>query len=143
MTCDTWLEDGLRFECTSCGDCCRNHSKYVYVYLSEADVLTISRHLSLKRDQFLERFCNLEDGAYSLLHGDPDCPFLEKNRCRIYPVRPKQCATWPFWTENLKKETWEGPVADCCPGIGKGALWSAEEIVKIAAERDNWYSQQK
>jgi Fe-S-cluster containining protein len=54
---------------------------------------------------------------------EPACAFLdENNRCKIYPVRPKQCATWPFWTENLERAAWEGPVKDCCPGIGKGEL---------------------
>ena len=60
-------------------------------------------------------------------------------RCRVYPVRPLQCATWPFWTENLKPETWNGPVRETCPGIGQGRLYSRAEIERLAAERDRWF----
>ena len=135
-----WFKDGLRFECEGCGNCCKNHSKYEYVWVSEVDIETISTFLSISRDVFISRFCIDVKGYYSILPGDVECPFLENNRCKIYPVRPKQCSTWPFWSENLKKEIWEGPVKDCCPGIGKGDLKSADEILEIAADRDAWYS---
>jgi uncharacterized protein len=62
-----------------------------------------------------------------------------ENHCRIYPVRPKQCDTWPFWKENLKKSVWEGSVAACCPGIGRGRRYLKEEIEALAEERADWY----
>jgi Fe-S-cluster containining protein len=69
-----------------------------------------------------------------------DCPLLdEAQRCRAYAVRPKQCATWPFWTENLVPEVWHGPVSACCPGVGRGRLYTAADIRRIARERDRWY----
>ena len=73
---------------------------------------------------------------------DPACPFLgADNRCHIYPVRPKQCATWPFWEENLERASWDGPVRECCPGIGSGPLHSAEEVERLAAETEAWYEE--
>ena len=71
----------------------------------------------------------------------PACPFQEPSGvCSIYPVRPKQCATWPFWEENLaSEEVWNGPVAACCPGIGRGPLHPREEIERIARETEAWY----
>ena len=135
-----WYSKGLRFACTQCGNCCRNHGAYAYVYLAEADVRAIARHLKLSRARFLERYCKREDGWVTLRMDAPACPFLQAdNRCGIYPVRPKQCATWPFWVENLKRAAWEGPVKDCCPGIGKGELRSAEEVARIARENEEWY----
>lgn len=135
-----WYHKGLRFSCTQCGNCCRNHGDYTYVYLAEADVLAIAGHLGLTRQAFLEAWCREEDGWITLRMDDPACPFLEEdNRCGIYPVRPKQCATWPFWNENLRRATWEGPVKDCCPGIGKGPLVDAETVERIAAETEAWY----
>jgi len=62
-----------------------------------------------------------------------DCIFLTdiglgRRGCAIYPVRPLQCCTWPFWTENLRSiYTWEKAAAKC-PGINHGPLWSFEEI---------------
>lgn len=135
-----WYEKGLRFECTGCGNCCRNHGEYAFVYLAEADIVAIAAHLGLERGVFLERYCQTEDGWVSLRMDRPACPFLSAdNRCGIYPVRPKQCAAWPFWHENLERATWEGPVKACCPGIGQGPLRSAAEIERIARENEEWY----
>lgn len=55
-----------------------------------------------------------------------DCVFLEKdtNRCRIYPVRPVLCSTYPFYIEGLKLYTCE------CEGLGVHI--SAEESRKLA-----------
>ncbi len=55
-----------------------------------------------------------------------DCVFLEKdtNRCRIYPVRPMLCSTYPFYIEGLKLYTCE------CEGLGVHI--SAEESRKLA-----------
>ena len=99
-----WYHKGLSFECTRCGNCCRNHGDYAFVYLTDPDVAAISAHLGLDRQVFLERYCCEHDGAVSLRTDSPACAFLQPDhRCAIYPVRPRQCATWPFWRENLKK----------------------------------------
>jgi len=137
-----WYENGLRFSCTRCGNCCRNHGAYTYVYLAQADVSAIARHLGLAEPEFLARHCQIEDGYVSLRMDAPACPFLEPgNTCAIYPVRPKQCATWPFWKENLRRETWEGEVKADCPGIDRGELHPREEIERIARENEDWYDE--
>ncbi len=142
MTRKPFYDSGLRFECQMCGNCCRVHGEFAYVYLRESDVLAMAAHLELDRAVFLERYCQQEDGWTIVRMDDPACPFLdERNRCRVYPVRPKQCATWPFWQENLTKKAWEGPVRDCCPGIGRGPLHSKAEIERIAAETEAFYEE--
>ena len=143
MSSKPWYGKGLRFECTQCGNCCKNHGEYAYVYLAEHDVERITHFLGLPRERFLREYCQIEDGWVSLRMDAPACPFLqEDNRCAIYPVRPKQCATWPFWQENLEREMWEGPVKECCPGIGKGELVPADEVERIARETEEWYGQE-
>src|SRR5204863_5164945 len=113
-----WYQNGLRFECTGCGNCCRNHGAYSYVYLSDREVAAIAAQVGLERPEFLKRYCIKEDGWIALRMDQPACPFLTaENRCSIYSVRPKQCATWPFWKENLVESEWNGPVKECCPGI--------------------------
>ncbi len=140
MAHNIWYHKGLRFSCTQCGNCCRNHGDYAYVYLADRDVEAIARHLGLAREAFLRRYCREEDGWVSLRMDEPACPFLgEDNRCGIYPVRPKQCATWPFWEENLEKAVWQGPVRECCPGLDRGTLYPAEEVRRIARETEAWY----
>lgn len=134
-----WYEEGLRFECQSCGNCCRNHGEYSYVYLSARDVAAISEQLSIPQEDLLHQYCEQEDGWIFLINSSDNCPFLKKGGCKVYSVRPKQCATWPFWTENLRVQVWNGPVTKCCPGVGKGKLYSADEIDEIACQRDEWY----
>jgi Fe-S-cluster containining protein len=48
----------------------------------------------------------------------------------VYPVRPPQCRTWPFWESNLESpEAWQ-KTCDDCPGSGQGELIPVEEISK-------------
>jgi hypothetical protein len=141
MSSKPWYANGLRFTCTRCGNCCRNHGDYSYVYLAPADVSAIARHLDVTEQAFLARYCRTEDGWVTLRMDEPACPFLGAgNACAIYPVRPKQCATWPFWKENLRRTVWEEVSRDC-PGIGKGELHSREAIERVARETEEWYGE--
>ncbi len=141
MTAKPWYENGLRFRCTRCGECCRNHGEYTFVNLTEVELREIPAFLGIGRAEFLARYCTKEPGFHPTLRMDtPACPFLgADSRCQIYPVRPLQCRTWPFWKENLVRETWEGPVKDVCPGIGEGDLHPREEIERIADETERWF----
>jgi len=140
MSSKPWYHKGLKFGCTQCGNCCRNHGEYSFVYLTPPEVTAIAGWLGVSRKEFLARYCTREDGAVTIRTDSPACPFLkEDNRCGIYPVRPKQCATWPFWRENLERAVWEDEVSACCPGIGKGEMHSAEEIEETASEDARWY----
>lgn len=57
-----------------------------------------------------------------------DCIFLEKDthRCRIYPVRPMLCSTYPFYLEGLRLHTCE------CEGLGSPI--SIEDSRKLAED---------
>ncbi len=137
-----WLAEGLRFECQGCGACCVSHGEFAYVYLAHADVVAIARHLGLPALELLERYCAQDpDGSTILRSLGPACVFLGAGGgCRVYPVRPKQCSTWPFWTENLNPSAWNGPVRQCCPGVGQGPRHNAAEVERVAQARDAWYA---
>lgn len=57
-----------------------------------------------------------------------DCIFLERDthKCRVYPVRPMLCSTYPFYIEGLRLQTCE------CEGIG--CQISAEDSRKMAED---------
>ncbi len=127
-----WYQKGLHFECTGCGGCCTGAPGYAWVTPEEVD--RMAQHLDLAVPEFSLRYLRYVDGHYALLE-DPtsfDCVFLEdKKRCSIYPVRPVQCRTYPFWPENLKSpEHWDN-ASKFCEGIREDApLVPLSEIEK-------------
>lgn len=63
-------------------------------------------------------------------YANGDCTFFDPQtrQCKVYSARPRQCRSWPFWNSILESaETWTD-VQTSCPGAGKGAFVSLEEI---------------
>ena len=137
---DRWYEEGLPFSCTACGACCKSRGEYGHVYLREEEVVAIARHLEMDPVEFVRTQVHVEDGWITLLPGLPRCQFLgDDGRCGIYPVRPVQCRTWPFWDLNLERRVWEEEVNPTCPGSRAGAVHAADRIDAIARATEDWY----
>lgn len=128
------FENGIRFECQGTGRCCMSRGSYGYVYLSLADRKRMAAVLGLKCGVFTRRYCEKSFGLFHLKNPEKDCQFLEGNRCGVYEGRPTQCRTWPFWPENLNAKTWNNEISSYCAGVGKGKLYSPQEILKIVEE---------
>ena len=77
----------------------------------------------------------IDDGSRVLRMDQPDCPFLEGSRCGIYPVRPVQCRTFPFWSENLSNRRSWTRLRRFCPGIDKGEKHPLLRIERARIER--------
>ncbi len=124
-----WYTDGLRFECLpDCGSCCTNHDDYAYVYLNSGEPERLAEFLDLGPEAFNERYTAVVERHIVLKTELPDCPFLSDNRCSVYPVRPVQCRSFPFWDENLlNPEHWKR-LREFCPGIDRGPLLSLPVI---------------
>jgi Fe-S-cluster containining protein len=129
----TWYRDGLSFECTRCGACCTGAPGYVWVVAEEIARLAAYRGETV--EQFSKQYVRRVGQRYSLIEKPGgDCIFWDKAAgCTVYPARPVQCQTWPFWPENIETpEDWEG-VKSVCPGSGRGQWFSLEEIQAAAA----------
>lgn len=137
----TWWNKGIQFECQGSGRCCVSRGEYGFVYLSLKDRQRMARHLGLQTREFTRRYCEKEGALFHLKEASKsdDCQFLVAKRCRVYEARPTQCRTWPFWPENLNAKTWKTDVASFCPGVGKGRLWTGDEILATLdeVERDD------
>jgi hypothetical protein len=130
-----WYEPGLCFACTRCGNCCTGEPGSVRV--SEEELVELSGYLDLPEHEFRARYTRaLEDGATSLVeHEDQSCIFFEREAgCTVYPVRPRQCRTWPFWRANLATPQHWAEAARTCPGIGRGPRHEAGWIAGTAAQ---------
>ena len=125
-----WFEQGLRFTCTGCGDCCTGAPGFVWVNREEIDDL--ARKVKLTPAEFEERYVRKVGIRKSLIEYDNgDCVFFDTNsrKCTVYEARPRQCKTWPFWQSNVaSEESWK-QVCEVCPGSGRGKLHSAEQIL--------------
>lgn len=131
-----FYEDGLKFECQGSGNCCTSHGEFGFVFLTLEDRRRFAKHLNISTATFTRQYCDMKDGVWHLKEDpkQPDCMFLKNKRCSTYEARPTQCRTWPFWPEVMTPKAWKGEVASFCPGVGKGKLWSKQEIETIAAE---------
>jgi Fe-S-cluster containining protein len=134
-----WYHEGLRFDCTRCGNCCSGAPGYVWVDADER--ARIAEHLGLTTETFTRRHVRRVGRGFSLLElPGGDCEFLERfedatTGCRIHEVRPVQCRTWPFWKSNLRSErAWRITGKDC-PGCDRGDVRPRDEIE--AALREN------
>lgn len=124
-----WYHQGLPFACTGCGNCCSGQPGAVWV--TESDLQNIAAYLDKPIGEIRLFHTRPARGKISLTEfPNGDCTFFDgfTRRCRIYPVRPVQCRTWPFWDMNLKDEqAWQETCA-VCPGSGQGPLVSLEII---------------
>ena len=132
-----WYQDGLKFTCTQCGNCCSGAPGYVWI--TTEDRQKIAAFLGLPGGDLNEHFMRRVGVRYSLTEKPGgDCVFLRemdgKRICGVYPVRPRQCRTWPFWTNNLRSpETWDKASRDC-PGMNHGRHYGfvAIEDVRVS-----------
>jgi Fe-S-cluster containining protein len=127
---EPWYQDGLRFECTRCGKCCSGFPGFVWV--NEAELQAIAEFRGQPLDEVIGLYARYVNGRRSLRDNlKDDCIFYDPTAgCTIYPVRPRQCRTWPFWESNVQSpETW-AKTQTTCPGAGNGELITAEEITR-------------
>jgi len=126
---------GLRFTCQQCHNCCRGPQPG-WVYPSELEIQSIARRLGLSALDFRREYLVQDpEGEVSLrIRANGDCVFWDQG-CSIYPVRPRQCRTYPFWPENLASpEAW-AEVGKTCHGAGQGRLYRLSEIRSVLRGR--------
>lgn len=154
-----YAPDGLAFTCTQCGNCCTGGPGYVWI--SDVELGRLAEYLKTTVRDVIEKYCRKIDGKFSLTErfnkGNYDCIFLKeipveppasgngdaeksivqtKRICTIYPVRPLQCRTWPFWPEVIaSEESWKR-ASRRCPGINTGRRYSLPQIAAIRDAKD-------
>ncbi len=124
-----WYREGLKFRCTQCGNCCTGSSGAVWV--NDAEIQQIAEYLDKPIGEIRLFHTRPLRGQVSLReYANGDCIFFDglTRRCQIYPVRPRQCRTWPFWGSNLTDEAAWQTTCQICPGSGQGDLIPLQEI---------------
>jgi len=125
-----WWKDGLYFSCLGCGRCCGGEPGYVWLDTNE--IFAIANFLEMDVGDFLRSLARRVSGRISLRElENGDCIFLADGRCRIYPVRPLQCRTYPFWPSVLESLCSWRLEGQRCPGIGQGSFYPQEIIERL------------
>ena len=138
-----WYVSGLHFECMECGRCCSGPAEG-YIWVTNTEIKLIAEFLKISTESLRKNFLKRVGLRNTIIENliTKDCIFLQKSnnktQCTIYPVRPGQCRTWPFWPGNLTNpEAWNR-AAQKCPGINRGRLHSFEEIERIRKAKKWW-----
>jgi len=125
---------GLRFSCERCSSCCRHESGFVY--LSENDLSRLAQATKMEYTAFIQTWCRWVDfeWGYQRLSlkekANCDCIFWNAG-CTVYPARPLQCRTFPFWDAVVcSLQSWE-TAGRGCPGINHGDVHTREEIERF------------
>jgi Fe-S-cluster containining protein len=117
-------EDGFSFTfdpeaCKRCGGrCCNGKSGDVFV--NSKEIKAISEFLGIETPQFIEEYLRKVSYRFSIREiktmENYACIFFDgqKNRCSVYPVRPRQCKAFPFWSRFRDKPE---EAARECPGV--------------------------
>lgn len=129
----SWYAEGLKFQCTMCGNCCTGPSGEIPLLVKDSRKL--AKHIGLSHREFQRRYTTISlYGRKRVLKmkptpdndGSSDCIFLDRNRirgkavCSVHSAKPLQCQAWPFWPSILEsEETWKA-TGEHCPGINRG-----------------------
>ena len=125
------FDEGIRFECTRCGQCCTGAPGAI-VAASDEELATIARDRKMDVEAFRQAYVRRTDGGLSLKEKENgDCVFWDQTGCSIYEVRPTQCRTYPFWFKNLRSSGAWAAARRACAGIGRGRLYEKDEILGL------------
>ncbi|MEW6258948.1 MAG: YkgJ family cysteine cluster protein [Thermodesulfobacteriota bacterium] len=124
-----FFSDGLQFECTRCGTCCTGDPGIIRV--GDVDITAIAAYLQVSLEDVRSRYVRMDASGTGIRERvDGACIFWGEDGCAVYPVRPLQCRLYPFWFQLLRNpDAWKAEQKRC-PGIGRGRLWSEEEILE-------------
>ena len=138
-----WYVAGLNFECQQCGRCCSG-ADAGYIWVTKPEIKLIADFLKVPVGQLCQKYIK-RSGLRCTIIEQPvtkDCIFLQEiggqKGCVIYPVRPSQCRTWPFWSDNLTNPNAWNRANEKCGGINCGRHYSYEEIEAIKNNKKWW-----
>ncbi|MCK5564443.1 MAG: YkgJ family cysteine cluster protein [Planctomycetes bacterium] len=138
-----WYVAGLHFECTGCGNCCAGPDEG-YIWLTKPEIQRLAKFLGMTVEKTSAEFLRRIGNRYSINENlvTKDCVFLTDTGtgkgCAVYPVRPNQCRTWPFWNYNLDHPDDWNQAAAICSGINRGKLYTFQEIEALRKQKKWW-----
>jgi Fe-S-cluster containining protein len=143
-----WYIGGLAFECVQCGRCCSGPGEG-YIWITRPEIELIAEFLNISIGELRRGYLKRVGVRMTIIEHSKtrDCIFLQQSSsrrgCSIYPVRPSQCRSWPFWSENLASISSWTKTGQKCPGINRGKKYSFEQIEEIRKNKKWWMDKNK
>lgn len=132
-----WYAKGLNFKCTECGKCCTGSPGYIWI--TEKEIAEMADFLKITIKTFSMKYLRRVGNRYSLVERSKnyDCIFLKDKKCSVYPVRPTQCRTFPYWPHLLKsQQEWE-EASSYCEGIRPDAPLVSYDVIQEQLSLEN------
>ncbi|HMN33677.1 MAG TPA: YkgJ family cysteine cluster protein [Chitinophagaceae bacterium] len=104
-----------KIDCLACANCCKHHSPRFKI----PDIKRIAKHLKMKEGELIQSYLRLDEDNDYVLQSQP-CAFLsEDNYCKIYDVRPSDCARYPYTNEDVlvKRPHLTIKNSEVCPAV--------------------------
>ena len=120
------IRHGLRFSCRRCGRCCA--AKDSLVLVNKQELQAMAAYLKVGVPDFMKKFTEKADGFVSIMSRPNGTCVFYQDGCTIYPVRPIQCRTFPFWSDVVKSPHRWQEQAKKCKGMNKGKIWDVETV---------------
>ena len=124
-----FFDAGIRFTCRRCGACCTGAPGIVRV--NDEEITAIAAYLDQPASRVIQTCLTVWENGYRIKEADDGRCLFYENGCRVYPVRPTQCRTFPFWFRNLRSEARWMAIQRDCPGIGNGHYYSKNDILNV------------
>ncbi len=102
------------FTCRQCGKCCHGE-KGILVTSEEAERL--AAFLGLTLQELHRDYLITSSLGPQVATRNGACVFLEDNRCRVHPVKPRICRQWPFLPALLEHADEFEAAREACPGF--------------------------
>lgn len=89
-------------DCLSCANCCKTMSPTY----TQSDIKRISKHLEMTPAQFKKKWLYFDKENKDWMNVSRPCQFLDlkTNKCKIYAVRPADCAGFPHLNKQAYKD---------------------------------------
>ncbi len=134
----------FRFRCTACGNCCRHEGS---VYFSAQDLENICHYLQKEPKALEGKLIQRRSNGLYVHDSSGPCILLDPKtkRCTVYPVRPFQCRSFPFWPSIFSSKASLEEAKQDCPGMRSQtapSLQHAELAQKVQENRMRFLAMQ-
>lgn len=104
-----------KISCLECANCCKTTGPL----FTQRDINSLSRHLKMPPQKFIETYLRIDEDGDHVLNSLP-CPFLgPDNYCSVYDYRPNACREYPHTNQrkmhSIFRETLHN--VSICPAV--------------------------